>query len=333
MESRRRTILAGALAAGLGALWPGPVAAATVWRIGMLDGRPRGEQDSFAQRFVDAMRNLGYVEGRDIEYVHKTSDGRWETLGTQLAALAQELVRAKPDAIVCFSTVSTKAVQRATTTIPIVTNAGDPVRAGFAKSLVRPGGNITGVALATGEVYGKALEHLKSIIPGRWTLAIAHGDKTRDVRSLVAAVEEGARACGIPMREVSFVGMDAGQAARALASMRGQGIRVLSAWDPIAGLDDESYDLMMATKYGLATAPAGEEEVNRGALMSYSPDGAGTEERKAAQLVRILRGTPPGEIPFETPTSYRLVINLTTAKILGLTIRREILLLADRVIE
>ena len=136
------------------------------------------------------------------------------------------------------------------------------------------------------------------------------------------------------MRAVSFDGMDAGQADRALASMRGQGIRVLSAMVRIPGIPDEGYDLLMATKYGLATGHnAGEGEVAKGALISYSPDGVGVGARKAFQLARILRGTPPGEIPFETPTTYRLVINRATARILGLTIPPGILLVADKIYE
>jgi putative tryptophan/tyrosine transport system substrate-binding protein len=318
-------------AAALGPLSLGLAAAAKVWRVGIVDTHPR-DKDGMGQRFVNAMRDLGYVEGRDIEYVHRYPKGDWVTFGAQLQVIANELVRSRLDAIVGSSTPSTKALQRATTTIPIVTNAGDPVGAGFAKSVARPGGNITGVALASPELFRKVFEYLKAIIPGDWTLATAH-DPTRDTRSLSLALEEGARACAIPVRAVSFAGMDAGQADRALASMRGKGIRVLSALVPIPGIPDEGYDLLMATKYGLATGHnAGEDEVAKGALMSYSP-GGDIEVRKAFQLARILRGTPPGEIPFETPATYRLVINRKTAGILGLTIPPGILLVADKIYE
>jgi putative tryptophan/tyrosine transport system substrate-binding protein len=319
-------------AAALGALWHRPAAAARVWRVGILEAVPRGDEKSMAQRFVNAMRELGYAEGREVEYLHRHFDGdSWDSQRARLAVVARELVRSRPDAIVTAGTFPTKGLQLATTTIPIVTNAGDPVGAGFAKSLVRPGGNITGIALATPELSRKGLEQFKSIIPGNWALAIVYPDDTRDVRSLISAVEEGARACGIPIRAVSFKGQDARQADRALASMRSQGIRVLVAWDVIPGIAEEDSDLLLATKYGLATIAASEGHVERGALMAYSPEGERTEERKAFQLVRILRGTPPGEIPFETPTTFRMTINRKSAKILGLTIPREILLIADKV--
>jgi len=329
----RRRVLGTLGAAALGALLPRPAAAAKVWRVGLLDGRPRGDKDGMVQPFVKAMRDLGYAEGRDIEYVERYIMGgaSWESQSTHLVGIAHELVRSRLDAIVASGTFATKTLQRATTTIPIVTNVGDPVGAGFAKSLARPGGNITGVALQT--TYAKAFQHLKAIIPGDWTFAIADGDQTRDVQSLISAVEEGARANAIPIRAMSLKGMDAGQADRSLASMRRQGIRVLLALDRIAGIPDEGYDLLMATKYGLVTAKSSEDEVAKGALMSYDPDGEGTEARKAFQLARILRGTPPGEIPFETPTTFRLTVNRKTAKILGLTIPREILILADKIYE
>ena len=332
MSSSRRRFLS---AAALCALLPRPAAAAKPWRIGIFDTHARGHDDGIAERLVKAMRERGYVEGRDIEYVHRhAAGGTWEFHRIQTAAIANELVRARLDAIVTAGTAATRALQRVTTTIPIVTNAGDPIGAGFAKSLVRPGGNITGLALAMPEIHGKALQYLKSIIPGDWTLAVAYWDGAGDSqKSLISAVEEGARACGIPTRTVSFKDMDARQADRTLASMRGQGIRALGAFTPIAGIPDEGYDLLMATKYGLATAPAGEYDVVKGALLSYGPDGEGTEDRKAFQLVRILRGTPPGEIPWKTPTNYRLTINRTTAKILGLNIPREVMILVDKVYE
>ena len=281
---KRRAFGGAALAAATGALWPRSAAAAKAWRVGILEGVRRGDKNGIAERFVKAMRELGYAEGRDVEYVHRHFDGdTWESQRASLAVVAQELVWSRPDAIVTAGTFPTKGLQLATTTIPIVTNAGDPVGAGFAKSLVRPGGNITGVALATPELSRKGFEHFKSIIPGNWALAIVYPpDDTRDVRSLVSAVEEGARACGIPIRAVSFKGQDARQAGQALASMRGQGIRVLVAWEEIPGIADEGFDLLLATKYGLATVAASEGHVARGALMSYFPEGKDTEARKAS---------------------------------------------------
>ena len=336
LESRRRTILAGALAAGgaaLGALWPRSAAAARIWRIGLADTHARGEADGMAREFVDAMARLGYVEGRNVEYMHRhlqrTPGGGDETRPTRLAALAEELVRARPDVIVTAGTPLTKALARATTTIPIVTNVGDPVGAGLARSIARPGGNITGVALAMDELYGKSFEHLKAIIPGTWSLATGVGESTHQ-QPYADTIAGAARKSAIPVRTVSFMGMDAVQADRALASLRGQGVRVLDYWGRIAGINEEDA-LQFATKYGLVVFPGHPDQVPKGALLMHEAADEDAQQRKALQLVKILRGTPPGDIPFDTSTRFRLLLNRRTAGLMGFTIPREILLIADKV--
>lgn len=335
-ESRRRTILAGALAAGvaaLGALWPRSAAAARIWRVGLVDTHPRGDGNGIAREFVDAMTRLGYLEGRDVEYLHRhlqripgLGD---ETHAQRLAALAEDLVRERPDAIVTAGTPLTKALARATTTIPIVTNVGDAVGAGFARSIARPGGNITGVALAMGELYEKSFEHLKAIIPGPWSLASGVGEYTHQ-QPYADTIAGAARKCAIPMRAVSFMGMDPAQADRALASLRSQGVRVLDYWGRIAGINEEDA-LQFATKYGLVVFPGHPDQVPKGALLMHEAADEDAQQRKALQLVKILRGTPPGDIPFDTSTRFRLLLNRRTAGLMGFTIPREILLIADKV--
>ena len=332
----RRTILAGALAAGamgFGAFWPRFAAAARIWRIGLLDTHARGEADGIAREFVEAMTKLGYVEGRNVEYLHRHLQ-RDPGLGDEaraprLAALVEELVRARPDAIVTAGTPLTRVLARATTTIPIVTNVGDPVGAGFAKSIARPGSNITGVALAMGELYEKSFEHLKAIIPGPWSLATGVGEHAHQ-QPYADTIARAARKSAIPVRTVSFIGMDATQADRALASLRGQGVRVLDYWGRIAGINEEDA-LLFATRYGLVVFPGHPDQVPKGALLMHEAADDAAQQRKALQLVKILRGTPPGDIPFDTSTRFRLLLNRRTAGLMGLTIPREILLIADKV--
>ena len=135
----RRRVLGTLGAAALGGLLPRPVAAAKVWRVGIFDTHARENKDGIGQRTVSAMRVLGYVEGRDIEYLHRhAGGGSWESHRTQTVAIARELVRSRLDAIIASGTGATKALQLVTTSIPIVTNVGDPIGSGFAKSLVRP---------------------------------------------------------------------------------------------------------------------------------------------------------------------------------------------------
>jgi putative ABC transport system substrate-binding protein len=309
-------------------------AAAGIHRVGILSTLPRGREARIAREFAAIMGKLGFVEGRDVEYLHRNVEtGAYGTLAARLEEAADELVRARPDAIVTSGTFATTALARATATIPIVTNVGDPVRAGFAKSIARPGGNVTGLALAVPEVYEKTFAYLKAIIPGAWTLAIGVGDYTAEVVHFVLAVEEAARKSAIPMRKVDFRDMDAAQADGVLKAMRGQGIRVLSHWATIAGTPDDDYALLFATTYGLVTAPSTERDVAKGALLSYAALGGDTDERKAVLLARILRGAAPGGIPFETPRHYRLSVNRRTAGLLKLTIPREVLLRAERVFD
>lgn len=339
MESRRRTVLVGALAAvaaALGAFWPGPAAASRIWRVGFLDVRPRGDANGMAQGFVNAMTKLGYVEGKNIEYLHPhvRLDPALGHLANarQLAALADELVRARPDAIVTRGTAATRALARATTTIPIVTNVGDPVGAGFARSIARPGGNITGLAQALREMYEKTFEHLKAIIPGTWSLAQGVGGHPPEMEPFFDTIAEAARSRGIPVRRVDFKGMDAAQADRVLASMRGQGVRVLDFYSRVDGVS-ASDALMFAKKYGLVSLPSHVNQVPKGALLMYVSIEDNILERQAMQLARILRGTPPGEIPFDTSRKFGLALNRGTAALLGYTIPREILLAADEVFD
>lgn len=318
-----------ALAAALG---PPEARASRKRRIGMLEHVPRGHELSTADRLALAMRQLGFVEGNDVEYLHRSPKAEEASVfHLEMPVLAAGLVKARPDALVANGTFAATALARATSTIPIVVNMGDPVGAGLAKSLARPGGNVTGVALASPEVYAKAFEVLKAIIPGSWGLAFIEGEWAGHAGSLARNVVEGARLSAIPVHRMSFAGKSAAEVDRLLAAMPARGIRAVSAWGPIPGLPDDDFSVF--TRYGLVHLPSNPDSVARGALLAYDAEAADMEARLAAQLVRILRGTPPGEIPFELASKYHLVVNAKAARTLGLTIPPSVLMRAEKVYE
>jgi len=332
----RRRILAASLVTGIAA-FRGSAVAARIRRVGLFDYRPRENKEGMAQGFISEMTKLGFVEGKDIEYLHRHSDlpagATAEARNARNAAIAEDLVRANPDAIVVSSTTRTRAVARATKTIPIVTSVGDPVRAGFAKSTARPGGNITGVGLAMSETYEKTFDIMKAIIPGNWSLATGFAEgATESEQTFSTVVADGARKVGLTVRTVNLKGMDNAQADRVFASLKGEGVRVLDLYGKVPGIPGNDFTLF-ATRYGLVSLPSHINEVEKGALMMLLPMETDIEQRMALQLARILRGTPPGDIPFDTSTRFGMAFNRKTARILGLTIPPDILLRADAVVD
>jgi len=305
------------------ALSPRAAVTARVWRIGVLDFGSKSEEGSLVTQLAKAMAALGYIEARNIAYDCRYADGDI----ARVAVLAAEIVRTRPDAIVAPGTPAATALMRETSRIPILTTAADPVRSGLAVSLARPGRNVTGLSTASPESIVKSLELLKAIIPGRWTLAILVGD---DLMQFFAPFyEEAARRNGIP--SVTMRLKDKGEVDRAFASMRGQGIRIVVGLSFPPGYDETTQPALLKTS-GVSFIGS-EDMVAKGALLSYYEKHANSTERLAEQLDRILRGTPPGEIPFELPNTFRVTINLTTARALGFTVPQDVLLRVDRVYE
>jgi putative ABC transport system substrate-binding protein len=323
--SRRRAL--GALAAAtLAAGFPTGVAmAAGVRRVGLFFLRPGATDEEGPRNLMAIMATLGYVEGKDVVYLRQYIDPATGPTPDHLASLAVELVKSGPEAIVTDGTAATGALARATSTIPIVTNVGDPVAAGFAKSLARPGGNVTGVTLASRETFEKELELLKSLIPGSWGIALIVGEHT--VAAILPMIEDAARRNSIPLRKMSF--RDQGEEDRELRRMRSQGIRAVAH----IGYTATFAPPPILLEHGLTALFSQETGVARGALLSYEALGEDVVERKAHQLARILRGTSAAELPFEAPTRFRLAVNLRSAKTLGLKIPRDVLLRADKVYE
>ena len=304
------------------ALGPRAATAARIWRVGVLDFGSKGHEERLAQQLAKAMAGLGYIEGKSITYDCRYAN---EDLA-RVVVLAAEMVRTGPDAIVAPGTAFATALLRETSTSPILTTAADPIGSGFARTLARPGRNVTGLSTASPESILKSIELLKAIIPGQWKLGILEGDR---MRFFAGSYEEAARRNGIASVRMSF--KDKGEVDRAFASMRSRGIRIVVGVGYPPGYDETTM-LALARASGISIIGS-EAMVANGAVLSYFAEHADSAGRLAAQLDRILRGTPAGEVPFELPTTMRVTINLATAKALGFTAPADVLLRVDKVYE
>jgi putative tryptophan/tyrosine transport system substrate-binding protein len=328
----RRTFLAGTGAVLLAA----PLAAeaqqaAKVARIGYLvtslAARPH-----LREAFRQGLRDLGYVEGRNVVIEYRDAEGKSE----RLPALAAELVALKVDVIVTGGgTPTALAAKQATRTLPIVfAFAADPVTSGLVTSLARPGGNVTGLSLLSTELVGKCLELLTQAVPGVSRVAVlwspgALGERTE--KDMLKGADVAGRALGVRLQFVEARGpADFDRAFSDMTKARTGALTVL----PSAMFFNERSRLVdLAAKNRLLAVYPGREFVDAGGLMAYGPNAADLFRRAATYVDKILKGAKPADLPVEQPTKFELVINLKTAKALGLTIPQSVLGRADEVIE
>jgi len=305
--------------------------AAKVPRIGYLALNP-GTSPHLREAFLQGLRDLGYVEGRNVVIEYRSAEGKPE----RFPALAAELVALKVDVIVTGGgTPTALAAKQATRTIPIVfASAGDPVADGLITSLARPGGNITGSSNLTPELVGKCLEQLKQAVPGVSRVAFlwhpgASGERTD--KDLLKEAEVAGRALGVRLQFVEARGpADFDKAFSDMTRARAGALTVLGS----AMFYSERRRLVdLAAKNRLPAVYSSREYVDAGGLMSYGSDLADMFRRAATYVDKILKGAKPGDLPVEQPTKFELIINLKTAKALGLTIPQTILLQADQVIK
>ena len=323
----RRTFI-GALAGGLviarSAAEVQP--AAKVYRIGILFGTTGEIAAPLFRALTEGLRDLGYVEGRNFVFERRYADGRLE----RLPDLAAELVRLRVDVIVTGSNIHITAAQRATATIPIVFVSGvDPVGAGFIASLARPGGNITGLSTdAGGGILGKNLALLKEIIPKLSRVDLLGPWQSRDQ---FAAVEVFARQLNVALEVVDIRSADDFEGA--FAAMSGKRVgAVLVVGNPLTYMHRQQI-ADLALKHRLPAIAVLNEFAQAGLLMTYGPNLPDLYRRAASYVAKILRGAKPADLPVAQPTKFELVINLKTAKALGITISQSMLLRADEVIQ
>jgi ABC-type uncharacterized transport system substrate-binding protein len=319
-----------------GALLAAPFAAEAqragkVFRIGILANlRPSRSEPGGGlwEAFIQGLRELGYVEGRNITIEWRVSEGKYE----RLPDLAAELVRRNVDVIVVPADQNALAARRATRTIAIVVAASsDPVGSGLVTSLARPGGNITGLSAVAGpEIVGKQLELIKAIIPevSRVAILLNPGNTFHAVWVREARIAAQSLTVQVQAMEARAPD-DLGAAFGAMAAERAGAVLILA--DGMFILHQERIADLVA-KSRLPTI-CSRDMVNTVGLMSYGASGPELFRRAATYVDKILKGAKPADLPIEQPTKYELVINLKTAKALGLTIPQSLLLRADEVIQ
>jgi putative ABC transport system substrate-binding protein len=302
-----------------------PQASKKVRRIGVLE--PVLVSEAFQKERADALRDLGWVEGQNLQIERRYFAEASKTP----EALAEELVRAKVELILTNGTRATLAAKRATTTIPIVFGAaGDPVALGLVASLARPGGNVTGYSLATPEVTAKRLSVLKELLPQLQRVGMLQVARDPFYQATRTQLEQVFRSLGlVPI----IVEIEAGQMGGSIEQLARQNVQALILNASVVG-DHAAEFVDAATKRGLPTMAEDNLFVREaGALLSYGTTLAEAFRRSAEYIDRILRGAKPADLPVQQPTKFELVINLRTAKALGLTIPKELLLRADEVIQ
>jgi len=302
--------------------------AAKVPRIGYLALNPTPH---FQEAFRQGLRDLGYVEGRNLVIEDRDAEGKRE----RLPALAAELVALKVDVIVASGTPAALATKQATRSLPIVfTAVGDPVTSRLVTSLARPGGNVTGLSVLAPELVGKCLEQLKQAIPAVSRVAVlwhpgAMGERTD--KDMLKRAEVAAQALGVRLQVLEARGpADFDRAFSEMTRARADALTVLTS-SMLFGERRRLVDL--SAKNRLPAVYPWREGVDAGGLMAYGPDLADLLRRAATYVDKILKGAKPGDLPVEQPTKFDLVINLKTAKALGLTIPPSLLQRADQVIE
>jgi putative tryptophan/tyrosine transport system substrate-binding protein len=319
---RRRRFIASIGLAALGV--SAARAEGKIYRLGILASKP----EAIPATLFDELRVLGYIEGQNLVVEWRFSQGvneRWP-------ALAQELVALKVDAILCGTTPAALAAKQATSTIPIVIpTAIDPVGAGLAESLVRPGGNVTGGSVQAAEISAKVLSLLKQAVPGQSRVAVLWNAGNPAFVPVWPALDTAAGSLGVtlvkaPVREPD----DFPSAFAAVASQQAEGLLLLMDEFMLQRL---GRIIEFASNHRFPTASTFRPFAAAGGLMSYGPTIAGVTRLAARYLDRIFKGENPAALPFQQPTEFELVINMKTAKALGLMVPQLLLAQANEVIE
>ena len=324
MITRRRFVIALGAGAFAAALAAHAQQAVKVWRLGVLANEPWPPIEGLQQ----GLRELGYIDGQNLRFEYRWAEGRSE----RFRALATDLVSLKVDAIVTWGTPATVAARQATTTIPIVMGAiGDPIGAGVVSSLARPGGNVTGLSALTAELEAKRLELLKELLPSVSRVAVLSNPANPYCVIAVKHARLGAQALGLKLDVVEM--QETGDLDRALLAVSQQHPdAALVIADPVLVSHRKRIAEFM-TKNRLPAAYTYREHTEAGGLISYSTNYYDSFRRAAAYVDKIFKGAKPGDLPIEQPTKFELVVNMKTAKALGIKIPNSILLRADKVIE
>jgi putative ABC transport system substrate-binding protein len=306
--------------------WPLAVRAQQTGRlptIGFFSPNTRSIASPWTAAFVERLREVGWIEGRTIAIEYRWGEGR----GDRTAEVISEFVRLKPDVIVTHGHSNIIAAKEAMSAIPIVfALATDPVASGFVASLARPGGNATGLSIQGTDLVGKRIELLREVVPSLRRLAIMSDFRNPEMAEAEAAARMlGLEVTTLPLRKPEDI-------TPAFGTLKGTADALYVGADPLVNSSRVRINIL-ALGARLPTMHGFREAVEVGALLSYGPNFADLFRRAAEYVDKILRGMTPAELPVEQPTRFDLVINLTTATALGLTIPEAFLLRADEVIE
>jgi putative ABC transport system substrate-binding protein len=296
-------------------------------RVGFLQRRVEpslANPDPLAIAFRQGLRELGYVEGKNIQVEHRYAGGKSD----RLKDLVTELVQLKVDVLVIPSSQVLRVAKQVTTSVPIVmVTPGDPIEAGFVKSLAKPGGNITGITRLTRDLSGKRLEILKETVPAISRVGILTGTNTTGVEDFKRA----SRAANVSVQAMDMSGPSADLEIIFAAAVKSRVNGLITIRDAVTASHIRRI-AELAIKHRLPSMNEDSPYVELGGLMSYSANDADQFRRAAYYVDRILKGAKPAELPVEQPTNFELVVNLTTAKEIGVTIPPHVLARADRVI-
>jgi putative tryptophan/tyrosine transport system substrate-binding protein len=321
---RRRAFIAFVGAAVVWPLTAGAQQPGRVYRLGMLTGAGRASPRIAA--FFDELKVLGFVEGQNLEVVVSGFD----LCDDQFADVAATLTKAAPDVVFCVSDAATRAAQESAHAVPVVAMSPDLVAAGLVPSLARPGGNITGVSVFGAELSGKRQELLTEAVPEARRMA-ALADPAITSAAEILALKNGARARGIELAVFTAAAPD--QIAPAIDKAKASGAAALNVLTAPMFSFNRRIVIERAIAQGLPAIYEWPEMAEEGGLIGYGPRLTLLYRQAARLLAKILRGAKPGDLPVEQPTTFELVVNLKTAKLLGLAIPESFLVRADKVIE
>ena len=325
---KRRDMIAGVAVAMAWPLAASAQQAGTIHKVGYLSPGSPPSSPSAPTPFLDALAELGWVEGKNVVVERRYADNRPE----QLPGLAAELVHLNVDVIVAIGTLGPLAAKRATSTIPIVMMAaGDPLGSGLVASLARPGGNVTGMSLMVPDIGGKRLELLKELLPRLSRVAVLWDAANPYPAIVFKETQAAGQSLGIEVQSLEVRGPDDFDGAFE-AARKGRPDALITVEDPLTftyqrRISDFAVIEKLPSLFGTR------EDVAAGGLMSYGASLADLFRRAAGYVDKILKGAKPADLPVQQPTKFELVVNLKTAKALGLTLPESILARADAIVE
>jgi putative ABC transport system substrate-binding protein len=298
-----------------------------VYRIGMLDVTPEADNLANLKAFRQGMREAGYVEGQDFVLDYRSADGQ----RNRLAPLAAELARAKPDVILTRSTAAALAAMKSRSIPVVMTSSSDPVAYGVVRSLSHPGGNVTGLSTAIGEVAGKRLQLLKELAPQAKRVAaplnLANPTAAVERRQIETAGKSlGLQVIILDVRERA----DLSRAFNAVLEQRADALLINAEAVMLA---NKHAIIEFAAKHGLPAIYSSREYVDAGGLLAYGVDYPHLYYRAASYVDKILKGARPGDLPIEKPTKLKLIINVRSATALGIGIPSQLVLRADELVQ